>query len=116
MVSIDKSTLTWEVLEYARLLVRVQNLGSVRMMRTVQINKHVCSIFIEEEAIGCEGGGCNGNHYAYESSDSVSSSETYVEDTDCSVKSGEEKVRRRAGKDHRSEGGDGGEEDMGDGL
>ncbi len=114
MVAIDKSTLIWEVLEYARLLVRVQNLGSVRMMRRVKINKHVCSIYIEEEVNGSVGGGCNGNQFTDESSDSVSSSETYVEDTDCSAKSGEEKVRRRAGKDRWTEGGDGGKEDLGD--
>ena len=91
LVSIDNSTLTWEVLEYARLKVRVQNLGSVKLVRKMRINKHVCSIFIEEEAIGCEGRGYNGNPYVEDSTDSVSSMDTYVEDTDFSEVNGEEK-------------------------
>jgi len=114
LVSIDNYTF-WEVLEYARLKVRVQNFGSVRMARRVRINKHVCSIFIEEEAIGCEGQGCNDNLYVDDSTDSVSSLETYVEDTDFSEKNGEEKGRCRVWDECWPDGGEGGRKDGGDG-
>jgi len=114
LVSIDNSTLTWEVLEYARLKVRVQNLGSVRLARKMRINKHVCSIFIEEEAIGCEGRGYRGNPYAEDSTDSVSSLDTYVEDTDFSEVNGEEKGNQRFRDDCWPEGGDGREKFGGD--
>jgi len=115
LVSIDNATLTWEVLEYARLKVHVQNFGSVRMARKMRINKHVCNIFIEEEVVSCEGRGCNGNPYADDSTDSASSMDTYVDDTDFSEMVGEEKGRCREGdecwpdrRDGRAkEGGDG---------
>jgi len=61
VVSIDEATLTWEVLEYARLKVRVQNVGSVRWARRMQINDHMCSILVEKETNGCFGWGCKEN-------------------------------------------------------
>ena len=97
LVSIDKSTLSWEVLEYARLKVRVQNFGSVKMARKMRINKHECNIVIEEEVVCCEECGCNGNSFSDASSDSVSSLDTYVDDTDLSDMVGEEKGRCRDG-------------------
>jgi len=73
VVSIDEATLTWEVLEYARLKVRVQNVGGVRWTRRMQIIDHMCSVLVEEEPI-CYGRGCTENLSWNDSSDSVSSS------------------------------------------
>ena len=101
MVSIDEASLTWEVLEYARLKVRVQNAGSVRWARRMQINDLRCSILIEEEPNGGLGWGCQEKSWE-DSSDSVSSSETYVEDTAASVRSGEELNRFSYGVGRRS--------------
>jgi len=80
----------------------------------MRINKHVCSIFIEEEANGCEGRGYNGNPYADDSTDSVSSLDTYVEDIDFFEVNGEEKGRQRIRDECWPEGGDGREKNGGD--
>ena len=73
VVSIDKATLTWEVLEYARLKVRVQNARSVRWARRMQINGHMCSMLVEEDPNGCLRWGCKENLSWDDSFDSVSS-------------------------------------------
>jgi len=49
VVAVDEASLSWEVLEYVRLKVRVQNVGSVRWARRMQINDLLCSILVEEE-------------------------------------------------------------------
>ena len=115
VVSIDEATLTWEVLEYARLQVRVQNAGSVRWARRIQINDHMCSILVKKEPNGCLGWGCKENLPWDDSSDSVSSSETYVEETAFSVRSGEEQNRLSCGDVRRSEGEEGGGEKVREG-
>jgi len=41
LVSIDDSMLSWEILEFARVQVRLLNVGSIRMARRVRINKQI---------------------------------------------------------------------------
>ncbi|KAK8470298.1 hypothetical protein PHAVU_004G105300, partial [Phaseolus vulgaris] len=114
--AIDEATLNWEVLEYARLRVRVPIAGSVRMARRMQINVQMCNILIEEEPQGCLDQGCNENVSWDNSSDSVSSSETYVEESSHSVKSGKEKVRFKCDVVRRPEGEDEGGEEVEEGV
>ena len=107
LVSIDKDTLSWEVLEYARLQVRILNLDSSKMAKCVWINNHCCSILMEEENMVHYSDSCKAHVFLDESSDSVSSSETYVEETELSVENGEEEVRcwgeRRVDQQAKSE-------------
>jgi len=112
LMSIDDSTLSWEVLEYARLRVRIVNNGNVKMARRMKINNHICSIIVEEEPLGFSGGGCIVSLSCGDSSDSVSSSETYVEETTLSVRSGVKKTRLRDDEEWWSDGDDGGGEEM----
>ena len=102
LISIDKATLTWENLQFARLQVRIENKCNIRMAKKMRINGHLLSISIEEESPVSTAGRCNSYHHDYDSSDSISSSETYVEESVFSVKSGEEELGRRAGDDVRS--------------
>jgi len=115
VVAIDEATLTWEVLEFARVKIRVQNIGSVRWARIIQINGHKCSVLVEEEPIGCLGWGCKENFSWDASSDSVSSSETYVEETAFSERSGEKRSRQSCDDDRRATGEEGGGDKDGEG-
>ena len=95
LVSIDKSTLLWENLEYARLQVRLLKNHNARLAKSMWINDHFFSILVEEE-IPCENRGpCKCSYECFASFDSISSSETYVEETACSINSCEEEVGRR---------------------
>jgi len=107
VVAVDEASLSWEVLEYARLKVRVQNGGSVRWARRMQVNDLLCDILVEEEPGGCYGWGCKGRNCWEASSDSVSSSETYVEESAFSDGSGEEHVSNSNGDAWWSVGKDG---------
>ena len=89
IVSIGKATLLWENLEYAVLQVRMPKSQSVGMAADMKINNNLYSIRIEEEVICGNRGSCMCIYDDGGSSDSVSSSETYVEDT-ASVNSCEE--------------------------
>jgi len=91
LVSVDELTLSWEVVEYARLKVRLENIGSAKLARKVKINRLMCSILIEEEFTGVVGRGNRANFGSDESSDSVSSSETYVEESALSMKNGRDR-------------------------
>jgi len=92
LVSIDNSTLLWENLEYARLQVRVQKNHNVRLAKGMRINGQEYSILIEEEIpCGCRGR-CRCCYDGLGSSDSISSLETYVEESACFVNSCEEEV------------------------
>jgi len=115
VIFVDEATLTWEVLEYARVQVRVQNGISARWARKVQINDHLCSVLVEEEPNDCLGWGCKEISHWDDSSDSVSSSETYVEETAFSVRSGEEQNRFNSGDDRRLAGEEDGGEKAGEG-
>jgi len=115
LVSIDELTLSWEVVEYARLKVRLVNNGSAKLARKVKINNLMCSILIEEEPPGYDGGGYCANLGCGDSSDSVSCSETYVEESTLFMKSGREKVWLKEGEHCRSDGDDGGGAKVGEG-
>ena len=92
LVSIDESTTLWENLEYARLQVRLLKNYIARVSKNMRINGQTLSIFIEEEHPAKPGDQCTCHRNFFYSSDSVSSSETYVEETAQSGWSGEEKV------------------------
>ena len=100
LISIDKVTESWEMLAYARLQMRILKVDSARLAKCVQINKQLCNILIEEEIpMWCE------DSYKFksaqsESSDSVFSSETYVEETDFTANNGLEEHRPWEGENH----------------
>jgi len=83
LVEVDEATLAWECLEYARLRVRLLQSSKAEMSKKFQINGAVVNINIVEEVVTYGGEGpvckCTLNHES--SSDSVSSSETFVENT-----------------------------------
>lgn len=96
-MSIDKSTLVWENLEYARLQVRILKNRNARLSKGMKINNQIFNIFIEEEIPSVNGNLCKCIYNGFGSSDSVSSSETYVEETEFAVNSCEEEVGQREG-------------------
>jgi len=100
--AVDDSTVSWEILEYARLQVRILKLGSAKMAKCVRVNNHPCNILIEEEPPELYEDMNKDNHPSYDSSDSVSSTETYIEETDFSVINGEEENRPWDAKVSRS--------------
>jgi len=113
LIAIDDTTLLWENLEFARLKVRVENNCFVRVAKKMRINNQVLSISIEEECPMASIGICKGYHCSFESSDSITSIESYVEESALSVKSGEEECNRKSGEERQSTGEavGGGEED-----
>ena len=96
VVSIDQDTLAWENLEFARLQIRIPQRRSCRWMKNMKINVVMYSIVMEEEMLTYGGGKCK--CYSWDSSDSISSSETYVDETSLSVKSCEEVNRQGEGE------------------
>jgi len=70
----------------------------------MHINDQTFNIFIEEEHLTINQSQCKCALNGYESFDSISSSETYIEETNLFVKSCEEEVKVWDGKDHRSKG------------
>jgi len=90
LVSIDESTRLWENVEYARLQVRLRKECKADMVRDFWINGKLCNIIVTEEITSKERGVCScyGDHYA--SSDSISSSDTVVEETYHSGRSSDE--------------------------
>jgi len=103
LVSIDTSTLLWENLEYARLQVRVKNQSYIRLEKKLWINEQIWNILIEEEPPACHEGRHTQSWYG-DSSDSVSSSKTFIEETIFSSKSCEEEARSGSKEELRSEG------------
>jgi len=95
LVSIDVATLSWENLEFARLQVRILQSRSCTWMNNMRFNDFKYNIVMEEEPPTGYGGTCKCS--LYDSSDSISSSETYVEDSMLSVKSCEEELRQWGG-------------------
>jgi len=90
LIDIDDATLMWENLEFARLKVRIENNRLLRVARKFRINDQNISVFIEEEHPVVLAGQCKDSHRIYDSSDSITSTETYVEESAFSVKSYEE--------------------------
>lgn len=104
LMSIDKSTLLWENLEYARLQGRLLKSCNARLAKSMQINDQILSISIEEEFSAVNECQCKCAPNGFESSDSVSSSETYVEETALSVNNCEKEVRHWDGVECKSKG------------
>jgi len=94
LVSVDNSTLIWEYLEFARLQVRILKNCNARLKKDMRINNNIYNIFIEEENPSAKGILCKCSAYGFGSSDSASSMDTYVEETELSVNSCEEEVER----------------------
>jgi len=115
LVAIDASTLSWENLEYARLQVRSRLRCNIRVVKSVRINNHTCSILIEEETLESHGGLHLAKHNDIDS-DSVSFSETYVEETTLSTKSCEEGEKLGFGEVFRPAGEEEGGETAVDGV
>jgi len=78
LVSIDESTTLWENLEFARLQVRLQKNRNAKLAKNMRIDDQVLSIYIEEERPKQSACQCMCNRNFYDTSDTVSSSETYV--------------------------------------
>ena len=93
LVSIDPSTMLWENLEFVRLQVRCRYNHNPGAMKSMQINKQRCCILIEEETPVYYGELNMVKECGYRSSDSVPSSDTYVEETAYSTRSGEEEIQ-----------------------
>jgi len=114
LMAIDNLTETWETLEYARPQVRILKLESVRLAKCVQVNKQLCNILIEEEVPAGIDESYKVNYALSESFGSVSSTETYVEETEFSDNLGaandrlweeEERRLRRKEVEQAAEGG-----------
>ena len=94
LVDIDENTLSWENLEYARLLVRLPRSQKAEMAKGFRINGQVYNISLVEEILSLRSGDCSCLEYHLGSSDSISSSETVVEGTFSEGSSGEEGADR----------------------
>jgi len=81
LVDIDASTRSWENLEFARLQVRLIKSGTAELTKGFKINGRVYNISIVEERPSQGKGECLCPEYHLSSSDSISSSETIVEET-----------------------------------
>ena len=93
LVSVDTSSLLWEKLEYVRLQVRCRYNYNPRTVKSMHINEQRCNILIEEEVPVNYGIMNMDNEFGFGSSDSGSNSNTYVEETVFSTKSGEEEIQ-----------------------
>jgi len=91
LVSVDDATLSWDNLEFARVQVRTLRSSSSRWVKRMEFNDIMYNIVMEEEPPVGDGGVCKCNNF--DSSDSASSSETYVEETSLSTSSCEENIR-----------------------
>jgi len=111
LVEVDEATLEWECLEYARIRVRVLQSTKAEMSKGFRINGVVYNINIVEE-VEPHGGAesvckCALNHYS--SSDSVSSTKSFVENTflpddSGNLEGGDEEGNRRRPKKTDGEG------------
>ena len=88
--AVADSTMSWELLEYARIQVRILKLECAKMAKCVRVNNQLCNILIEEESPELYEGRHMDKYPSSESTDSVSLSETYIEETDLSVNNDEE--------------------------
>jgi len=104
LMSIDKSTLMWDNMEFTQIQVRIENHRYVRLVKKMRINEHMLSILLEEDHPVSTADCCNGHLYNHDSSDNVSSFETYVEESSFSKNSGEEENNHRDGEELRSKG------------
>jgi len=91
LVSVDDATLSWKNVEFARFQVRTSLSHSLRWVKSMRLNDMLCSIVMEEEFFTDGRGVCKCN--IYDSTVNESSSETYVEESSLSIKSGEDELR-----------------------
>jgi len=96
VVYIDQDTLAWENIEFAKLQIHIPQRRSCRWTKNMKINDVMYNIAMEEEMLTYGGGKCK--CYSWDSSDSISSSETYVDETSFSAKSCEEVNRQGEGE------------------
>lgn len=104
LIDIDNATLLWDNLEYARMKVRIKKDWFVKTTKIMRINNQSFSIALVEEEPAAQAGLCKGYHRLYTDSDSISSVETYVEESAFSVKSDEEEQSVKVGEDSRAKG------------
>ena len=100
LVGIDSYTKAWGNLEFARLQIRILKCERARMPECVRINNQLCNILIEEENPGWVGVSGRIVTPSSVSSESVSSSETYIEETIFSGMEGEDEYRLWRGEEH----------------
>jgi len=81
LITIDEATEQWENLEYARIQIRVLKSCKVGVSKGYQINGHIYNIRIVEEEPSQGGGVCNCLVHSYASSYSISSMDTFIEET-----------------------------------
>jgi len=81
MVSFDEATEQWENIEYARIQIRVSKSCRVEVSKGYQINGQIYNICIIEKEPSQGGGACNCLEHNYASSDSISSMDTFIEET-----------------------------------
>ena len=102
LVGIDSFTESWENLEFARIQVRILKCESAKMAECVRINNQLCNILIEEEFPSWCGDSGKNVILSSVSSESVSSSETYIEETIFKGMSGEDENILGRGEEHLS--------------
>ena len=90
LTTIDEATEQWENLEYARIQVWVLKSCKVEVSKGYSINGQIFNINIVEEEPNKEGGLCNCPVHNYASSDSISSMDTFIEETIFSKKAFDE--------------------------
>ena len=90
VVTIDEATLSWENLEFARFQVRMSLSCKEGVVKAFQINGKAFNISLVEEEPLQGVGVCNCPVNHYDSSDSVSSMESFVEETIFSSRSSDD--------------------------
>ena len=103
LMEVDEASLSWHRLEYARFQVRMLKSRKAELSKGFRINGCLCNITLVEEMNYYDGVkfGCNCEHSLEGSSDSVSSFETFVEDSLFSANLSNE----RGGTEKEAEGG-----------
>jgi len=87
LVSIDEATETWDNLEFARLQLRVLNSGFLSLSKNMRINGQPYTVCIVEEAECVGGGSCRCKCYSDDYMESISSSDSVVEESIFSLNS-----------------------------
>jgi len=81
LISVDKATESWEIIEYVRLQVRVPRSCRASLSKGMCINGEIYSINIKEEDPRVHGGLRRWRSNLYTTSECVSSLESFVEET-----------------------------------
>jgi len=89
LISIDEATEQWENLEYVRIQLRVIKTSRIGITNGYWINGEIYNISIFEEEFDLGGRACRYQEPIYSSSDNISSSDTFIEETGFSDKASE---------------------------